>query len=625
MKKIELNEQVDRVKVLMGIKDTNVIVENNDLVDDGMIYENQESLDEQLKALLRNFSDDAIKLLGGEIKGLPMFKGSADDAVAFLKRAREGKALSGELGNFSKGILKDTKFVKTNPGLFDDAIKNYTKELMGSKSSLATQFQGASRADRMMLLKNAGYPEATINRIVKQADDIAVGVSKNVDDVAAGAVKGNKIPTGGVPKAMPGIPKNAGTSAFSGKDLNQRLADYKKMKGTSVPAATNTPLKEVGKLKDVVKGEAAAMTAVEKAGYNIGKYGANVWNKIKGLKGRMSLKQALLYGLAGYGAYELVKGLFGKDGKNADGVLPSCVANLPDVEFGIGTGDVVIATIPDGVDEKSRNHQGLTFWPNNRAITGDGQVRGSYYCKGTSGGAEEVSATIAEQETDEKYSNIHIDWDGEKASGGGGGGKIDDAGPARTRSTYKPCANFDLTPGCKSDYVREVQLCLGLPQKYQTGNFGPITTKALSDAGYDGSKLTKDVYLKITSNCNGSNPAPTKRLDAEPIKLPTRDIKLPSAIDMKLPQIAPIIQANQQPVDLYGALKDAGYLKGDANETRLEDGTVLPATNRVKYKGPDLDAETVSKLDTTLSGLGYDRIKQKLDKSYGDKYVWLKR
>jgi hypothetical protein len=604
MKKIELNEQVDRVKVLMGIKDTNVIVENNDLVDDGMIYENQESLDEQLKALLRNFSDDAIKLLGGEIKGLPMFKGSADDAVAFLKRAREGKALSGELGNFSKGILKDTKFVKSNPGLFDDAIKNYTKELMGSKSSLATQFQGASRADRMMLLKNAGYPEATINRIVKQADDIAVGAVKKADDVVTTAAKGNKIPTGGVPKTLP--PKTAG----------------------SVPAATSTPLKEVTKLKEVVKGEAAAMTAVEKAGYNIGKYGANVWSKIKGLKGKMSVKQALLYGLAGYGAYELVKGMFGKDGKNADGVLPSCVANLPDVEFVIGQGDVVVARIPDGVDEKSKNRGGLEFWPNGRAISVDREVRGNYYCKGTSGGSEEISATIAEQATDETYSNIHIDWDGEKASGGGGG-KIDDAGPARTRSTYKPCANFDLTPGCKSDYVREVQLCLGLPQKYQTGNFGPITTKALSDAGYDGSKLTKDVYLKITSNCNGSTTGtttePTKRLDAEPIKLPTRDIKLPSAIDMKLPQIAPIIQSNQQPVDLYTALKDAGYLKGDANETRLEDGTVLPATNRVKYKGPDLDAETVSKLDTTLSGLGYDRIKQKIDKSYGDKYVWLKR
>jgi hypothetical protein len=600
MKKIELNEQVDRVKVLMGIKDTNVIVENNDLVDDGMIYENQESLDEQLKALLRNFSDDAIKLLGGEIKGLPMFKGSADDAVAFLKRAREGKALSGELGNFSKGILKDTKFVKSNPGLFDDAIKNYTKELMGSKSSLATQFQGASRADRMMLLKNAGYPEATINRIVKQADDIAVGAVKKADDVVTTAAKGNKIPTGGVPKTLP--PKTAG----------------------SVPAATNTPLKEVSKLKEVVKGEAAAMTAVEKAGYHIGKYGANVWSKIKGLKGKMSVKQALLYGLAGYGAYELVKGMFGKDGKNADGVLPSCVANLPDVEFVIGQGDVVVAKIPDGVDEKSKNRGGLEFWPNGRAISVDRQVRGNYYCKGTSGGEEEVSATIAEQATDEKYANVHIDWDGEKASGGGGG-KIDDAGPAKRRSTYSPCADFDLTPGCKSDYIREIQLCLGLPQKYQTGNFGPITTKALSDAGYDGSKLTKDVYLKITSNCNGSTTEPTKRLNAEPIKLPARDIKLPSMTDMKLPQIAPIIQANQQPVDLYGALKDAGYLKGDANETRLEDGTVLPATNRVKYKGPDLDTETVSKLDTTLSGLGYDRIKQKLDKSYGDKYVWLKR
>jgi hypothetical protein len=65
-------------------------------------------------------------------------------------------------------------------------------------------------------------------------------------------------------------------------------------------------------------------------------------------------------------------------------------------------------------------------------------------------------------------------------------------------------------------------------------------------------------------------------------------------------------------------------MRGDANETTLEDGTVLPATNRVKYKGPDLDDEILGKLDGILANKGYERIKQK-SKDYGEKYVWLQK
>lgn len=56
-------------------------------------------------------------------------------------------------------------------------------------------------------------------------------------------------------------------------------------------------------------------------------------------------------------------------------------------------------------------------------------------------------------------------------SGGGGGG-----------TTYKPCTGT-YTQNCKSEKIREVQRCLGMPPKYQTGNFGPITFEYLERQG----------------------------------------------------------------------------------------------------------------------------------------------
>lgn len=180
-----LNEQLKRVKLLMEY-DTSLTLTDNELV----IFEQRQ--------FFRTFTDDAIKTLSAELKGFKMFGNSADAAETFLKNARLGRATAQEMGMFTKEVLKNPGLAKTNIGLFDDAAANYTKQLMNAKGSKAVQFQNATKADRMSMLKNDGYSDAAINRIVKQADDIkpsAVGGKTTVTttaDVATGAAATGK-------------------------------------------------------------------------------------------------------------------------------------------------------------------------------------------------------------------------------------------------------------------------------------------------------------------------------------------------------------------------------------------------------------------------------------------------
>ena len=141
--------------------------------------------------------------------------------------------------------------------------------------------------------------------------------------------------------------------------------------------------------------------------------------------------------------------------------------------------------------------------------------------------------------------------------------------------------------------------------------------------------LSKDVYDAVKGNCA---PSQRKKLDtsiekAQPVGLKmsslapnTKEID-PNQLKSKMDSM---IQSNRPSVDYYNLFKEAGYIRGDASETTLEDGTVIAATKRVKYKGPDLDDEILGKLDGILSANGYERIKQKT-KDYGEKYVWLQK
>jgi hypothetical protein len=206
--------------------------------------------------------------------------------------------------------------------------------------------------------------------------------------------------------------------------------------------------------------------------------------------------------------------------------------------------------------------------------------------------------------------SLDIVWDKDKDK------KSDTLRPKKERDNkkkvvgkYKDCEgqDFPFAIGCKSSKIADVQRCIGVTDD---GKLGPNTRKALIDNKYDTSTgLSKDVYDAVMKNCGNE-----KKVDS----LKSDEVKVDSV------KSNDVVKPEQSDLDYYRSLVDNGYIKGDFRETVLNDGTKIPPTNRVKYKGPDLDEKSVSRLDSVLNEMGYSRIKQKLDKSYGDKYVWKK-
>lgn len=368
--------------------------------------------------------------------------------------------------------------------------------------------------------------------------------------------------------------------------------------------AANEIKQEIVALKEI---EPAIKSSWQRAGERIGKYGAEKWSRLKQLKGKMNWKKLVLYGLAGYGAYEVLKSLFA-DGKNE--VLQPCVVNLPDSELSTTSGgDPVVMYRKDDLDTTSAGHGGLKFYDNGRVWTIDNAMSGKYSC--TPSG--QIAAQVSEDYLNEVAPTIKISWD---KSG-------DTPVPPKPNpeSKWKKCDDFPMNIYCISDKIKEVQKCLCIKDD---GKFGNVTAEKM------GAKtLTQDLYDKIKSNCKPCTGSEVTEPEKErkpvgPITIdrPKVDLSVPNKINtnIRIPNLPGVSDES-----FYNQMKQAGYLRGDESETKLEDGTTLPPTRRIKFKGPDLSADQVGKLDNVLSGLGYDRIKQRIDKSYGDKYVWLKK
>ena len=226
--------------------------------------------------------------------------------------------------------------------------------------------------------------------------------------------------------------------------------------------------------------------------------------------------------------------------------------------------------------------------------------------------------------TSDGGSGTVITWDKDKKTDDGGGGTV-----VKKKSIYHDCESkdFPLEYGCKSSKIAEIQKCLGVADD---SKFGPNTMKALVDNKYDTSKgISKDVYDAVKGNCS-SAPVERKKLDTTPIELAkSTGLKMSSLAPVNIKpidasQMDKMLQSNRPPIDYYNLFKEAGNIRGDASETTLEDGTVIAATKRVKYKGDELSSEILGKLDGILSANGYERIKQKT-KDYGEKYVWLQK
>jgi hypothetical protein len=83
--------------------------------------------------------------------------------------------------------------------------------------------------------------------------------------------------------------------------------------------------------------------------------------------------------------------------------------------------------------------------------------------------------------------------------------------PLPVTSKYTVCPEtFPIKQWCKNETIRKVQACLGMPAKYQTGNFGNITQGYLERKGLSGTEMTQDTVDKV---CTGSTQ--TDNIDIE--------------------------------------------------------------------------------------------------------------
>lgn len=99
--------------------------------------------------------------------------------------------------------------------------------------------------------------------------------------------------------------------------------------------------------------------------------------------------------------------------------------------------------------------------------------------------------------------------------------------PVAPESKYTKKVDYPFVFGDKNDRIREIQSCLGLERKYQTGNFGPITRDALKKGNY-GETITPEVYKAIMSKC-GQTTQTTQA--AEPTTQATTQTKAPERIE----------------------------------------------------------------------------------------------
>jgi hypothetical protein len=283
----------------------------------------------------------------------------------------------------------------------------------------------------------------------------------------------------------------------------------------------------------------------------------------------------------------------------------------------------VLGYTPSGIVrvivKNSEYPNGIAFFTNGRVANLETKERGSWKCKsGQAVIAESKKMSFKSLMNEESnLSDISITWDSGKQSGGT---------PSNTSSgsKYYDCSKKSLPHefGCRSEQIKEIQKCLGLEPKYQTGNFGPITMKSLG-----GNLITKEVYEKIKSKCGSQNTTtsstdvkintPTKFADTD---IPTEEV--PTDDTQSTPQ-----QSNNQGVESFstGRLElwntlVSNYGDGSAPTYPF----IIKSGNRIKYKGEEPSPEMLSKLDDIMNVKGYTRIKQDKEKGYGTKYVWQK-
>ncbi len=187
--------------------------------------------------------------------------------------------------------------------------------------------------------------------------------------------------------------------------------------------------------------------------------------------------------------------------------------------------------------------------------------------------------------------------------------------PIPGKKKYQFCKSFPFRQGCTNRLITEVQSCLGLPKKYKTGNFGPITLKSLNSrlvalGQPKVSEITQEVYNTIINNCistnnvsdtKQSNPVSLDRTERPSLELGSN---LPTKISGNV-QLSSNV-TGEQLFNTYVKLKNL-YKRGDD----------------WVFKGDNMTQDNLDKVSQYMKDQGY-RTLDKGDKRYGEKFVWKK-
>ena len=614
------NNILDRVKLMMGYDPSKTLNENTEEMGINGLNktEVEENTYKSVEKVLKSGAD--LKKVYAELA--TALKVSED--VVKLAAAKDLTTLTKELRS---AVAKDLK--------------------SGFKSGGTTLGQSAKMASKSKTIHeilNAGKPLnekeiiAIIERNKTQAKELVMKAEQGATKLGKTAQTAGK-----EVKTTQTVAKDVATAE---KEVKAAITDVKSGKD-----AANVVLTSEKAL--ATKGPRLA-ARLRKARMIIGKYPAKFWTKLNGVKSKLSIKNLILFGLASYGVYSLLKKWFGgdEDGGQTGGVFPPCVTNLSDYEILTTTGGdpVIVATgTLDGVE-------GLKFYNNGRVWSKDNSKKGKYSCKSDT----QLSGEITEQpdsvmdrrnginndttsgtqsaKSSNDFSNISIVWDTEKKSQ-----DDDTVTPAPEpvtppkKSMYKPCADFPFAFGCISERVAEVQRCLAISDD---GKFGPGTLKVITDHIMNSTKpvgndingahvviqnerlsklksegITKELYDQILAKCKTENKATIKTDDeTKTNKTTTKSDTVTKPEDKKVePEVKSTeTTKGETPADLYARLVKDGSLRG-----RLRG-------ERIVYKGPDLSKEEQEKLGQYMAAQGYRLSRSNFDKKFGDKYVYKK-
>jgi hypothetical protein len=563
---------ISKIKLMMSYDMGKTLIENKEI--NNLLEDEDEDINEINPAA----ADDALATLKNLGKGGKTSKAIAQDIVATMsKGGKEGEAIhiigknnnlvpvtTGDellvalkagtidavnLGRVNKGILKSGAVTDVN------LLRNIASDVVVEANFInkyGKEYVKSGESGARKLLQDNGYTRNAIDEIIAKMNKIP-NYGKDVTSLKKGLTKAKA-----TNKTQKATIKSQGERIKELEDFKANSANMTKGEATTTigtqinygtvtkesAAETNAAVNGAKNIAPEVKATANEASTVVK------EMKPSRWERWKAWakKNPKSSKALIFLGLSltGWALYKMFSSNDRKDEVKKT-LFANCAGDLLDTEnskiLTMEDGSPVIGVSPTGNKEYD-SKKGLKFFSNNRVLSGDNTMRGTWGCKGGTIGVQSeqtglpgtdlglnVLSRIAQnreinkaQSVGNVLNKINITWD-TKSTGGGGGGKDNDGGGGGTKNTI-PIELKDV------EGVKKFQTWLdskhaGWHTKYGTlndntlkgwGKYGPNTTRAWSQY--------KDEYLNGSTASGTETPIPSTGVDV------TKPSGIPGSPDM---------------------------------------------------------------------------------------------